>query len=202
MHELYFSNGFLSSLVSLWLFIIFMVGTPGPATLLIMTMGSHFGMRTAMQFNVGLISGKLCLNLAMAVGVGMFLTTQPVLLNMLKYLSGAFMIYLSLRMLKVQASNFEASRNISWREGLIVHPLNPKAWVMTILAWTEFGPNLGGLIQQMVIICSSFAVAQLILHGLWALAGVFLSRALENNEWLNRVLVLLTCFVVVWTVWL
>ena len=110
------------------------------------------------------------------------------------------MIYLSIRTLKGQAGSFDTSTYASWRAGLIVHPLNPKAWVMTILAWTEFGPNLGGLIQQILIICSSFALAQLILHNLWALAGVLLSRALENNEWLNRVLVLLTCFVVMWTV--
>ena len=193
-------DGFLTHLISLWIFIIFMVGTPGPANLLIMTIGSKYGMGTAMRFNIGLVSGKIFLNLAMAIGVGVFLTNQPVLLDVLKYLSGAAMIYLSLYTLRGQASGSEQSTNISWRTGVIVHPLNPKAWVMTILAWTEFGPNLGSLSHQIVIICSSFAVAQLILHSLWALAGVLLSRALGKNLWLNRILVLLTCAVVMWTV--
>ena len=195
-----YDDGFLTHLFSLWIFIIFMVGTPGPANLLIMAIGSQYGIVKAMRFNVGLVSGKLFLNLAMAMGVGVFMTTQPVFLDMLKYLSGAIMIYFSLRMLKGQASGYEASRHISWSAGLIVHPLNPKAWVMTILAWTEFGPNLGGFIQQTVIICSSFAAAQLILHSLWALAGALISRVLENNVWLNRVLVLFTCSIVMWTV--
>ena len=177
-----------------------MVGTPGPANLLIMTIGSQHGMGTAMLFNVGLVSGKIFLNLAMAIGVGVFLTTQPILLDVLKYLSGAIMLYLSLRTLKDQASGSEVSRYMSWRAGFLVHPLNPKAWVMTILAWTEFGPNLGSLSYQIVIICSSFAAAQLILHSLWALAGVLLSRALGKNVWLNRILALLTCAVVIWTV--
>ena len=195
-----YSDGLLTHLFSLWMFIIFMVGTPGPANLLIMTIGSQYGMGTAMRFNVGLVSGKIFLNLAMAIGVGVFLTSQPVLLDLLKYLSGAIMLYLSLRTLKDRASGSEVSKYISWRAGLLVHPLNPKAWVMTILAWTEFGPNLGGLFQQIVIICSSFAAAQLILHSLWALAGALLSRALGKNVWLNRVLVFLTCSVVIWTV--
>ena len=194
-----YSDGLLTHLLSLWIFIILMVGTPGPANLLIMTIGSKYGMGTAMRFNVGLVSGKIFLNLAMAIGVGVFLTTQPVLLELLKYSSGAIMLYLSLRTLKDKASGSEVSRYISWRAGLLVHPLNPKAWVMTTLAWTEFGPNLGGLIQQIIIICSSFAAAQLILHSLWALAGALLSRALGKNVWLNRVLVLLTCSVVMWT---
>ena len=193
-------DGFLTHLFSLWVFIIFMVGTPGPANLLIMSIGSKYGMGTAMQFNIGLVSGKIFLNIAMAVGVGVFLTNQPVLLDVLKYLSGAIMIYISLYTLRGQARGSEESRNISWRAGLIVHPLNPKAWAMTILAWTEFGPNLGSLSHQILIICSSFASAQLILHSLWALAGVLLSRALGKNVWLNRIFVLLTCSVVIWTV--
>tara|TARA_Y100000022_G_C13209797_1_gene356976 strand:+ start:503 stop:1108 length:606 start_codon:yes stop_codon:yes gene_type:complete len=193
-------DGFLTHLFSLWIFIIFMVGTPGPANLLIMTIGSKYGMGTAMRFNVGLVSGKIFLNMAMAIGVGVFLTNQPVLLDVLKYFSGAIMIYLSLYTLRGQASGSEEYRNISWRMGLIVHPLNPKAWVMVILAWTEFGPNLGSLSHQILIICLSFATAQLILHSVWALAGVLLSKALGKNVWLNRILVLLNCAVVMWTV--
>ena len=193
-------DGFLTHLFSLWIFIIFMVGTPGPANLLIMTIGSKYGMGTAMRFNAGLVSGKIFLNMAMAIGLGVFLTNQPVFLDMLKYLSGAVMLFLSLQTLKGKPSGSKEPRNMSWHAGLVVHPLNPKAWVMTILAWTEFGPGLGSLSHQIVIICSSFAAAQLILHSLWALAGTLLSRALENNVWLNRVLVLLTCSVVTWTV--
>ena len=49
-------DGFLTHLFSLWVFITFMVGTPGPANLLIMTIGSKYGMGTAMRFNVGLVS--------------------------------------------------------------------------------------------------------------------------------------------------
>ena len=80
----------------------------------------------------------------------------------------------------------------------IVHPLNPKAWVMVILAWTEFGPHLGSLIQQTIIISLSFAFVQLVLHSLWALSSV-LSWALGTSLWLNRLLVVVTCSVVIWT---
>ena len=80
--------------------------------------------------------------LAMAIGVGVFLKAHPFSLDVLKYLSAAVMIYLSLLTLKNQDGVSKISGSLSWRAGLIVHPLNPKAWVMTILAWTEFGPQL------------------------------------------------------------
>ena len=194
-----YTDGFFASLISLWMFIIFMVGTPGPANLLMMTIGSQLGMKAAMRFNAGLVSGKMCLNVAMAIGVGVLLKAHPVLLDVLKYLSAAVMIYLSLLTLKNQAGGSKISGSLSWRAGLIVHPLNPKAWVMTILAWTEFGPQLGNLMQQTVIICSSFAFAQLVFHSLWALAGALLSWAFGTSLWLNRLLVVVTCAVVIWT---
>lgn len=194
-----YTDGFFASLISLWMFIIFMVGTPGPANLLMMTIGSRLGMKAAMRFNAGLVSGKMCLNVAMAIGVGVLLKAHPVLLDVLKYLSAAVMIYLSLLTLKNQAGSSKIYGSLSWRAGLIVHPLNPKAWVMTILAWTEFGPQLGNLMQQTVIICLSFAFAQLVFHSLWALAGALLSRAFGTTLLLNRLLVFVTCAVVIWT---
>ena len=194
-----YTDGFFASLISLWMFIVFMVGTPGPANLLMMTIGSQLGIKAAMRFNAGLISGKICLNVAMAIGIGVFLKAHPVLLDVLKYLSAAVMIYLSLLTLTNQIGGSKVSERLTWRAGLIVHPLNPKAWVMVILAWTEFGPHLGSLIQQTIIISLSFAFVQLVLHSLWALAGSVLSWALGTSLWLNRLLVVVTCSVVIWT---
>ena len=116
-----YTDGLFAHLLSLWVFIILMVGTPGPANLLIMAIGSQYGIVKAMRFNVGLVSGKLFLNLAMAMGVGVFMTTQPVFLDMLKYLSGAFIIYLS-HARSEPSKWFWGSRYASWRAGLIVHP--------------------------------------------------------------------------------
>lgn len=190
----------MGAVVSLWVFIVFMVGTPGPANLLMMTVGSRYGVRAAMPFNLGLVLGKLGLNLSMAVGVGVVLTTMPVILTALKLLSAAVMIYLSVQTLSRPPDRSAIAGRPGWLSGVIVHPLNPKAWVMTVLAWTEFGPQLGNVFQQAIIICLSFASAQLILHALWACAGMLLSQVLKQSVWLNRGLVFLTCFVVLWTV--
>ena len=187
-------------LLSLWLFIVFMVGTPGPANLLMMTVGARYGAGAAMPFNAGLVLGKMGLNLSMAIGVGVMLTTMPAVLSALKFLSAAVMIFLSVRTLGRAADGPDMTALPGWRSGLVVHPFNPKAWVMTVLAWTEFGPQLGSASEQALIICSSFAVAQLLLHSLWALAGQVLSQALGQSVWLNRALVALTCSVVLWAV--
>ena len=55
-----------------------MVGTPGPANLLIMSAGAQYGFRDCLPFGLGLIAGKLMLNLAMAIGLGTLLIFHPV----------------------------------------------------------------------------------------------------------------------------
>ena len=128
---------------SLWIFIVFMVGTPGPANLLMMTVGSRYGTGAAMPFNAGLVLGKMGLNLSMAIGVGFLLTTMPVVLTALKFLSAAVMIFLSVRTLGGAADAPELTAPPGWRSGLIVHPLNPKAWGHDGLGLTGIRPTTG-----------------------------------------------------------
>ena len=61
---------------TLWIFIVLMVSTPGPANLLIMTAGAQQGFWPCIPFNMGLIVGKLLLNLAMALGLTCLLYTS------------------------------------------------------------------------------------------------------------------------------
>lgn len=206
----------LDGLLALWVFILFMVGTPGPANLLIMALGARVGFWSAMRFNLGLVTGKICLNLAMALGLLLLLAEQPFIKEAFKYISAGFMIWLALRGWRAQPSSSasdkeydhaddanktaEKQAGAGYLAGLIVHPLNPKAWVMSVLAWTDFGPALGSEMVQLVIIPLSFAVAQLVLHSLWCLAGVVMARALQNSLALTRALIMLTVLVVIWAV--
>ena len=190
------------AMLALWVFIIFMVGTPGPANLLIMSLGARVGFWPAMRFNLGLVTGKICLNLAMAFGLLLLLAEQPMLKDAFKYISAGFMIWLALRGWQAQttASEPQAQKGTSYISGVIVHPLNPKAWVMSVLAWTDFGPALGNEAIQLIVIPLSFAVAQLILHSVWCLAGVMMARSLQNSLMVTRTLIILTVLVVIWAV--
>ena len=110
------------------------------------------------------------------------------------------MIYLALRSWNSNNQTNRQELNIGWKQGILVHPLNPKAWVMTLIAWTEFGPQLGGFIFQFVIITSSFALVQIVVHNSWSLFGAILNRSIPNNLLLSRILILLTIIVIIWAV--
>jgi threonine/homoserine/homoserine lactone efflux protein len=190
----------ISVLFSLWAFIILMVGTPGPANLLAMAAGSQLGFYKCIPFNLGLTLGKILLNTAMGLGLGILLVNFTTFQTTIKFLGAGYMIYLALKSWNTNIKNNEGKPNIGWKQGILVHPLNPKAWVMTLIAWTEFGPQLGNFTVQFIVITSSFALTQIFVHNLWSLLGAILSRSLSNSTILSRALILITVAVILWAV--
>ena len=175
-----------------------MVGTPGPANLLIMSGGAQHGYRGCLPFGLGLIAGKLLLNLAMAIGLGTLLIFHPVFASALAYLSALYMSWLALRGWNVSPEHASSTVQPSFHQGLLVHPLNPKAWVMTTLAFSQFGAGFDEPWQRYILIPLSFAVAQSILHSAWCVAGSALSASLGNSLALNRSLIVITLVTVLW----
>ena len=188
----------LDSYGALWLFIVLMVSTPGPANLLIMTAGAQYGFARCIPFNIGLISGKLLLNVAMALGLTSIVQQYPEIAKVFAVLSVAYMIWLSLRGWSAHIDAQRPDRELSFRDGVFVHPLSPKAWVMAVLAFSEFMPATPTVAEQYLLIPLSFVLAQLVFHSSWCLAGVMLRRALGASKVLNRGLALLTIAVVLW----
>ena len=183
---------------ALWLFIVLMVSTPGPANLLIMTAGAQYGFARCIPFNIGLISGKLLLNVAMACGPTSIVQQYPEIAKVFAVLSVAYMIWLSLRGWNAHIDTQRPDRELSFRDGVFVHPLSPKAWVMALLAFSDFMPATPTVAEQYLLIPLSFVLAQLVFHSSWCLAGVMLRRALGASKVLNRGLALLTIAVVLW----
>jgi len=182
-------------------FVVFMVGTPGPANLVVMIAGARFGLRRSAGFILGLVSGKFALNLFVGFGLGVMLAGIPVWKTVCGYASAGYMIYLAVRSWpsdprgQIPAPDQPAS--FKFWDGIIVHPLNPKAWVMSVLAWGEFAPALGSFWVQLPIVVLTFACCQLILHSLWCWLGEFIGRSLDNSVPFTRLMILATVGIVV-----
>jgi threonine/homoserine/homoserine lactone efflux protein len=60
-------------------FMILMVGTPGPANLIVMLGGAQVGIKSCMGFIAGLILGKIALNVFIGFGFAIILSGSPML---------------------------------------------------------------------------------------------------------------------------
>ena len=187
----------IATVLPLWVFIALMVATPGPANMLLMTAGAQQGYIRTLPFIAGLIVGKLGLNLLMALGLSGFLLDNAMLKQAFALVAGAYMAYLALRTW-TPSSGGDSEQRFAFSAGLIVHPLNPKAWVMTTLAVTQFGSEFTTLSERLTIIPLSFIVIQIFAASFWCGAGVLLNRAFGQNLLLHRGLILLTLAVIIW----
>ncbi|MFL2563305.1 MAG: LysE family translocator, partial [Arenicellales bacterium] len=116
------------------LFVVFMVGTPGPANMLLMTSGANFGFWRSLPFVMGVALGKLLLNILLALGLWELLSHDFWILVALKIVCVAYLAYLALRMSGFLMAGRELRQPESFWKGLAVHPLNPKAWAMLVFA--------------------------------------------------------------------
>ena len=193
----------IEAYLSLFGFMVLMVGTPGPANLLAMLGGSQIGFRSCTGFLLGLAVGKIPLNIFIGFGFGVVLSDNPTLFQTFKYISAGYMIYLAARSWNtksVQVESVQQAHQFHFKQGVIVHPLNPKAWVMSALAWSNFAPAIGSFPTQLVSVVFGFATCQLILTSFWCWGGSILGRTLPNNQKLMRSMIILTVLVVLWAI--
>jgi threonine/homoserine/homoserine lactone efflux protein len=182
-------------------FIAFMVGTPGPANLVAMLAGVTQGLRGCTGFIAGLIVGKIGLNLFIGFGFGVVLAANPVLQTAFSYASASYMIWLAVRswprsVNPARNQHHNLAVKFRFRDGVIVHPLNPKAWVMVVLAWGHFAPALGDFSLQLPVVMLSFALCQLVFHSLWCALGAYLGKSFAYSQRLAKLMILLTILVV------
>ena len=189
------------SFFTLVAFVAFMVGTPGPANLIVMLAGVRQGLRQCIGFILGLIFGKIALNLVIGFGYGIVLAEAPVWQMLLSYVSAGYMIWFALKSWPASdadKNNAEPEQgHFRFRNGLFVHPLNPKAWVMCVLAWGKFAPALGDFSVQLPVVILTFAICQLCLHSLWCWLGTIFGKSLRNDVRLTRVMIIITVVIVI-----
>ena len=140
----------MTAYLALLVFVAFMVGTPGPANIVVMLAGVTQGLRGCAGFISGLIVGKIGLNLFIGFGFSVFLAVNPVLQTAFTYASASYMIWLAVRTWPHSVNPARNQQQTSavkfrFRDGVLVHPLNPKAW----LWWHWHGvilPQLWGIL--------------------------------------------------------
>ncbi|WP_050930415.1 LysE family translocator [Aestuariivita boseongensis] len=170
------------ALPSLFVFAASQVGTPGPANMALMATGARFGFRAALPFVLGVALGKQLIIWPIGFGLMGLAQSYPGVFVALKWASAAYIIWLAWRVanLRLSANQGEADAP-GFFAGLIVHPLNPKAWAMIVAAFTGFvGADIPTL-QATVTVAAVLLSCQLILHPIWTLAGDRIARTVAGR---------------------
>ncbi len=158
------------------------VGTPGPANMALMTTGAKFGLSRALPFVAGVVVGKQLVIWPMGFGLLELGRRAPWVFETLKWVSAAYIIWLAWRVANSQLATPDADGVApGFAAGLLVHPLNPKAWAMITAGFTNFAAPGTPVLEATATIAICLFAAQIVLHPLWTLGGDRLAHAVAGT---------------------
>ncbi|WP_085308243.1 LysE family translocator [Planktotalea arctica] len=147
------------------------VATPGPANMALMATGARFGFRAALPFVAGVALGKQLIIWPIGFGLMSLAQSVPMLFTALKYVSAAYIIWLAWKVANLRLNTNAEATAPGFAAGLIVHPLNPKAWAMIVGGFTAFVAPGTPTLEATAVIAICLLACQIILHPIWTFAG-------------------------------
>ena len=181
--------------LSLLLFCVSMVATPGPANIILLNAGSQFGFKKSLPFVFGIILSKQIIIWPIGLGILTFFDFFPNFISLIKIISCSYIIWLAWKLSKFKITNGKSLMKApSFIYGLPVHPTNPKAWAMVTVSFSNFtNPNDSPIISTLIV-ATIFIIVQLFFHNLWCFFGDQLKKKFQHTKyeiWLMRFLSLL-----------
>ncbi|MCX7559748.1 LysE family translocator [Sulfitobacter sp. F26204] len=159
------------------------IGTPGPANMALMATGARYGFRAALPFVAGVALGKQLIIWPVGFGLMQLADSMPVLFQSLKYISAAYIIWLAWKVANLRLGQGSGSNQPpGFAAGLIVHPLNPKAWAMIVGGFTAFVGVGTPTLTATATIAAVLLLCQIILHPIWTLAGDRIAKTVGGTS--------------------
>lgn len=169
------------ALASLAVFAASQIGTPGPANMAMLATGAAHGFRAALPFMFGVLFGKQLIIWPIGFGLMELEQTLPWLFVSLKYVSAAYIVYLAWRVAHLRLKRGAAGAVPGFRAGLIVHPLNPKAWAMITASFTNFVLPGTPVLQATASVAAVMFLTQCVFHPIWTWGGDRIAASLADT---------------------
>jgi threonine/homoserine/homoserine lactone efflux protein len=187
----------LSIYLFAWLGVLAAQATPGPNMMAVTSTALADGRRAALMVVAGIVSGVLAWTVLVAVGLGALFHQLPVLLTILKFVGGAYLLYLGARGIVaairgggspgISPRRAGVSATAAWRRGLFVVMLNPKAALMwSAVATFLFGAGLGA--AEVLAFGPVAALSAGLIYGLYGIAfssGIAVAAYLRFSRWIE-----------------
>jgi threonine/homoserine/homoserine lactone efflux protein len=155
--------------------------TPGPSNVMLAAAGAVAGVLRGIPCLIGVSVGMGTLLFSVALGLGQIVLAEPLILQALKWIGAAFLLWLSW---KIASSGTMAERAeqkpVGFASAAVFQWINPKAWlVVTSAAGTYLQAGASALLQA-ISLALLFVAAALPSGLIWLAFGASVHRLLRN----------------------
>ena len=158
--------------------------TPGPNNSILTASSIKYGFVKTIPNIFGIPSGHGLQLALVCLGLGSLFSKFPILLDVLRYVGSAYILYLAYKMfgsINISATE-EKSRPLKYYEAILFQFVNPKAWVICITAVTLFYPEKENIIVGTIFMVFMSTIINIPSISIWALGGSIIRHYLKNNK--------------------
>ena len=171
------------------LFIATMSFTPGPANLSLLSVGSSVGLGRALPYLFGIWAGGFFVIVAGALGLGALFVAWPQAYLALKFFGFAYICWLGWKLARAGFGGAAHDVAPSFWAGLLLHPVNPKAYVQNVMVFTAFvAPAAPYVPQAVALVCVSMT-AMMVATSLWGMGGDAIRRFVHEPRLMQAIAV-------------
>lgn len=168
--------------IAAMLFAVASLVTPGPNNTMVLTSGVNFGLRRTVPHLLGICIGFGLMQVLVGLGLHTLLSDTPSLLQGLRYVGGAYLLWLAWKLATSTSAPGELdgkAKPLSFLGAAAFQWVNPKAWVMCMTAMTAYLPVDASPVQVLAL-GGLFMLLGLPCVGAWAAFGSGMRRYLQD----------------------
>ncbi|MGE4327351.1 MAG: LysE family translocator [Pseudodonghicola sp.] len=175
--------------------------SPGPGNMIFAATGARFGLIATAPASLGYHLATWIVTAALGFGFATALAQAPLMFSLLKWAGAAYVLWLALGLWRAGAvAQGARARPMGARDGAVLLLLNPKAYVIIVLMFSQFlGPATGP--AGVLWITTVFTLNNTLAFAVWSLIGDRLAihfRDPQQARRLNRALGALLAAVALW----
>jgi threonine/homoserine/homoserine lactone efflux protein len=185
----------------LLIFLFPLAYSPGPGNSFFAALGAQGGLRATLPASAGYHVATAMVTLAMGLGFATLVAHLGPALDLLRFAGAGWVLWIAWRMWSTYAAADTAEAQVAgFADGAILLALNPKAWLIIALMFTQFPPATGAVAMWITVV---FTLNNLLAFTLWSLLGDGLGRVFRHRGKalvLNRVFALTLAAVALWMI--
>ncbi len=200
----------VDTLIALLIFLFPLAYSPGPGNAFFAAIGASKGLRAATPALAGYHITTLVVTVAIGIGMGVTILGHPLLTKLLSSVGSLYVLWLAVTFIRAAReeggdaadSAPVGKRRIGFWAGAIVLLLNPKAYYIIAVMFTQFlTPSANDDIATVLVITVVFTLNNLAAFIAWALGGRALAalfRSERSKRWIDYWFAVILIGVAIW----
>ncbi len=170
--------------LALLLFLFPLAYSPGPGNMFFAANGARFGFQSTVPANVGYHIATWIVTAAIGFGFIAALDRYPQVFVALKTAGSLYVLWIAWKLFKAgTTAGTKAAKPATFMDGVILLVLNPKAYVIIALMFTQFlDPSEGNRLAPVLLITTVFTFNNLIAFSIWTLIGDRIAGVLTTPD--------------------